>query len=117
MREAPSIANSNTSTEHAGIRTLNNTNHIQYRSITPSSEPGASPAVKQAVRYQAMMPRLVKVSPERFSKLKHFKPAEFTRTSENLPIDKSKTDPRSGTGSATSYFSDESRTINMLFSL
>lgn len=77
LAEEPSTAGSKTSDKNTGTRTINNANQIQYRSISTT---GASPATKSVVRYQSTTPRTVNISPERVSKLKHFKPEKFTRT-------------------------------------
>jgi tetratricopeptide (TPR) repeat protein len=64
----------------SGTKSINNTNQVQYRSITTSPIPSVSSATKSAIIYQAIAPRVVKISPERISKLEHFKPEKFTRT-------------------------------------
>jgi tetratricopeptide (TPR) repeat protein len=59
--------------------TVKNTNSLQYKPVTASSQLGASPPIKPVYHIQPIKPRLVKVTLERISNFQHFKPERFLR--------------------------------------
>jgi len=67
----------------SGKSNAKQSNEMQYRTVTPSPATSTSTPVKSAVYSQAMNPRRVKISPERVSRYKHFKPEKFTRSPES----------------------------------
>ena len=66
----------------SGTKAINNTNQLQYRPITASTTSPVSAATKPTITYQATAPRQVIISPERISKVEHFKPEKFHRLPE-----------------------------------
>jgi len=67
----------------SGTSMAKQSHEVQYRTVTPSLATATSSSVKSAVYSQAMNPRQVKISPERISGYKHFKPEKFSRTPES----------------------------------
>jgi len=67
------------SSQISGASTAKNTNSLQYKPVTASSQLGAKPPVKPAYHIQSIKPRVVKVTLERISNIQHFKPEKFLR--------------------------------------
>jgi hypothetical protein len=67
----------------SGTSMAKQSHEVQYRSVTPSLATESSSPVKSAVYSQTLKPRRVIISPERISKVEHFKPEKFTRTPES----------------------------------
>lgn len=63
----------------SGASTVENTNSLQYKPVTASSQLGAKPPVKPAYHIQSIEQRVVKVTLERISNIQHFKPEKFLR--------------------------------------
>jgi len=66
-----------------GASMAKQSHEVQYRSVTPSLATETSIPVRSAVYSQTMIPRRVKISPEKVSRYQHFKPEKFTRTPES----------------------------------
>lgn len=67
------------SSQISGASTAKNTNSLQYKPVTTSSQLGAKPPVKPAYHIQSIEQRVVKVTLERISNIQHFKPEKFLR--------------------------------------
>jgi len=109
----------------SGASTAKNTNSLQYKPVTASSQLGAKPPVKPAYHIQSIEQRVVKVTLERISNIQHFKPEKFLRVpkSKNLKTQLTSSliiPPLRSVQMRSDYQSslaDESSAINILFNL
>lgn len=67
------------SSQISGASTVINTNSLQYKPVTASSQLGANPPIKPVYHIQPIKPRVVNVTLERISNIQHFKPEKFHR--------------------------------------
>jgi len=67
------------SSQISGASTVINTNSLQYKPVTATSQLGTNPPIKPVYHIQPIKPRVVKVTLERISNIQHFKPEKYLR--------------------------------------